>query len=126
MQAIKDAGIVLVVILLLVSVRFSPLDETSEATGTVSLTPQTEAARIDLSAPTVSVNAGILSTPERQVSIVKWVMSDSKEIVHEVDIDGTEHCAQRVFHLHRANEKSQDGVFVFEAEEVVKVLPCST
>ena len=37
MQSLRDAGIVLVVILLLVSVRLSPLDETDQAAGIAPL-----------------------------------------------------------------------------------------
>ena len=93
MQSLRDAGIVLIVILLLVSVRFSPLDETGQAMGLVSLTPQVEAAsvvvplnvaRIDASKLVVPANAAVRSTPE-QFSILEWVLNDGEEIVRKAD-----------------------------------------
>ena len=133
MQSLRDAGIVLVVILLLVSVRLSPLDETGQAADIASLTPRVEAApvavpfnvaRIDPSAPVVPANAAILSTPE-QFSILEWVLNEGEEIVRTADIDAAEHCTELLFHLRKTAEETRNEVFVLGAEEVIKVLPCS-
>ncbi len=133
MQSLRDAGIVLVVILLAVSVRLSPLDETDQAAGIASLTPQVEAAsavvpfnlaRINTSKPVAPANAAVLSTPE-QFSILEWVMNDGEEIVRKADIGAAEHCTELLFHLRKTAEETQNEVFVLGAEEVIRVLPCS-
>lgn len=133
MQSLRDAGIVLIVILLLVSVRFSPLDETGQAMGLVSLTPQVEAApvavpfnavRIDLNEPVAPANAAIRST-EEQFSMLQWVLRDGEEIVHQADIDVTEHCTEVLFHLRKVAEETRNEVMALGAEEVIKVLSCS-
>ncbi len=111
MQSLRDAGIVLVVILLAVSVRLSPLDETDQSADITSLTPQVEAAsvagpfnveRIDPSGPVVPASA-----------------------VRKAHIGAAEHCTELLFHLRKTAEETQNEVFVLGAEEVIKVLPCS-
>ncbi len=133
MQSLRDAGIVLVVILLAVSVRLSPLDGTDRAAEIASLTPQVEAAsvvvpfnvaRIDASKPVVPANAAVRSTPE-QFSILEWVLNDGEEIVRKADLGAVEHCTELLFHLRNTAKEIQDEVFVLGAEEVIKVLPCS-
>ena len=119
MQSLRDAGIVLVVILLAVSVRLSPLDETDQAAGIASLTPQVEASSV-----VAPANAAVLSTPE-QFSILEWVMNDGEEIVRKADLGAVEHCTELLFHLRKTAEETQNEVFVLGAEEVIKVLPCS-
>lgn len=127
MQAIKDAGIVVVVILLLVSVRFSPLDETGQELGIASLTPQVEAApatfRVEPAAP---ASAAVVSTSD-EFLMVDWVLSDSDEISHTAEINAAavEHCTEVLFHIRKAAEETRNEAIVFEADRIVKVLPCS-
>lgn len=133
MQSLRDSGIVLVVILLAVSVRLGPLDETGQAADVASLTPQVEAApvavpfnvaRIDSGGQVVPANAAILSTPE-PFSILEWVPNDGEGIVHKADIGAVEHCTELLFHLRETAEQTRNEVIVLGAEEVIKVLPCS-
>lgn len=134
MQSLRDSGIVLVVILLAVSVRLGPLDETGQAADVASLIPQLEAApvavpfnvaRIDPGGrQVVPANAAILSTPE-QFSILEWVPNDGEGIVHKADIGAVEHCTELLFHLRETAEQTRNEVIVLGAEEVIKVLPCS-
>ncbi len=128
MQAIKDAGIVVVVILLLVSVRFTPLEEAAQELGVTSLTPQTEAAPAPAkrSMPAVPANATFVSTPD-EFSITEWVLKDSDKISYSVDLDAAavEHCSEILIHIRKAAEKTRNKAIVIGTEEVVKVLPCS-
>ncbi|MEE8411127.1 MAG: hypothetical protein V3S47_01390 [Acidobacteriota bacterium] len=133
MQSLRDSGIVLVVILLAVSVRLGPLDETGQAADVASLTPQVEpapvavpfnVARIVPSGPVVPANAAILSTPE-PFSILEWVPNDGEGIMHKADIGAVEHCTELLFHLRETAEQTRNEVIVLGAEEVIKVLPCS-
>jgi len=130
MQAIKDAGIVLVVILLAVSVRFSPLEETGQEMDIASLTPRTEAAPaprpVEHSAPIVFTNAAAVSTPD-DFSIRQWVLNTSDEIVHSAEFEAAtlEQCHEVLIHIRKAAEQTHNEAIVFGAEEVVKVLPCS-
>lgn len=133
MQSLRDAGIVLVVILLALSIRLSPRDETGQAADIASLIPQVEAApvavpfnvaRIDPSGPVVPANAAILSTPE-PFSILEWVPNDGEGIVHKADFGAVEHCTELLFHLRKTAEQTRNEVIVLRAEEVIKVLPCS-
>ena len=132
-QAIKDAGIVVVVILLLVSVRFTPRAETGLELGNASLTPQTEAAPapapapVEVNLPAAPVNAAVISTPDK-FSINEWVINDSDGIVHSIDLDAAavEHCSEVLIHIRKAVGKTRNQAIVLGAEEVVKVLPCST
>ncbi len=127
MQAIKDAGIVVVVILLLVSVRFSPLDESGQEPGIASLTPQVEAAPATFRVgPAAPANAAALSISD-EFSIVEWVLSDSAEIAPTAEINAAavEHCTEVLFHIRKAAEETRNEAIVFEADRIVKVLPCS-
>jgi hypothetical protein len=135
MQAIKDAGIVVVVILLAVSVRFTPLEETGQELGVASLTPQTEAApatppidpvQIDWGVSAAPANATFVATPD-QISIRRLVLRDSDEIAHvaEIDTSAVEHCSEVLFQIRKAAERTRNEAIVLEAEEVVKVLACS-
>lgn len=134
MQALRDAGIVLVVILLAVSVRFTPLDETGQETRLASLTPQVEAAplplqfdpeQIGLGESATPANAAVDPTPVQFFSVPQLVLNDGEEILRDVDIDVAEHCTELLIHLRKAAEETRNDVFVLQAEEVVKVLPCS-
>ena len=128
MQALKDAGIVLVVILLAVSVRFSPLDETGQELGNASLTPQTEAAPppVEFSAPAAPANAAVVSTPDN-FSIRQWVLNDGDEIVHSAEFEAAavEQCTEILIHIRKAAEETRDKAIVLGAKKVIKVLPCS-
>jgi len=128
MQAIKDAGIVLVVILLAASVRFSPLEETGQEMGIASLTPQTEAAPapVEHSAPIALTNAAVASTPD-DFSIRQWVLNTGDEIVHSAEFEAAtlEQCHEVLIHIRKAAEQTHNEAIVLGAEEVVKVLPCS-
>ena len=130
MQAIKDAGIVIVVILLLVSVRFTPRVETGLELGNASLTPQTEAAPapapVEVNLPAAPVNAAIISTADK-FSINEWVLNDSDEISYSIDLDAAavEHCSEVLIHIRKAVEKTRNKAIVIGADEIVKVLPCS-
>jgi len=99
MQALKDAGIVLIVILLLVSVRVSPMDDAGAATD-ASLMPSVEAAPAVDSTPTVSP---------------AWVLSSDDGSTATPDIETVERCTEILF-------LPQDAL---ETTQVVKVLPCS-
>jgi hypothetical protein len=129
-QAIKDAGIVVVVILLLVSVRFTPRAETGQELGNASLTPQTQAAPapapVEVNLPAAPVNAAVISTPDK-FSINEWVLNDSDEISHSIDLDAAavEHCSEVLIHIRKAVEKTRNKAIVLGTEEVIKVLPCS-
>ncbi len=127
MQAIKDAGIVVVVILLLVSVRFSPLDESGQELGIASLTPQVEAAPATFRVgPVAPANAAAVSTSD-EFLMVDWVLSDSDEIAHTAEINAAavDHCTEVLFHIRKAAEETRNETIVFEADRIVKVLPCS-
>ena len=129
MQALKDAGIVLVVILLAVSVRFSPLDEPGQEPRVGSLTPQTEAAAppAERREPATPAIAAVLSTTPEDFSIVEWVLNESDEVAYPVEIDAAavEQCTEVLIHIRKAAEQTRNEAIMLGAEEVVKVLPCS-
>jgi hypothetical protein len=106
MQALKEAGIVLIVILLLVSVRISPLNDADTPTEAAAWTPKTEAA-----AP---VPAQALPAPEENPT-VQWISSHGDEPAGKIDVDTVEHCAEILLDLREAAEMTK----------VIKVLPCS-
>ena len=128
MQGLKDAGIVLLVILLAVSVRFSPLEDSGQESGSGSLTPQTHAAAapVERDAPTTPAKAAVVSTPE-DFSIVEWILNDSDEITYSAEMDAAAagHCAEVLIHIRKAAEQTRNEAIARGAEEVVKVLPCS-
>ena len=129
MQAIKDAGIVVVIILLAISVRFTPLDENGQDTDLASLTPQTEAAPLSLpadhAAPAHAAAQSRLATPDE--FSIQWVVNDGDEIMLPADLKeaAIEHCSEILIHIRKAAEETHNEVIVLGAEEVVKVLPCS-
>jgi len=129
MQAIRDAGIVVVVILLAVSVRFTPLDENGQDTGLGSLTPQAEAAPFPLPADhAATAHAAAqnrLATPDE--FSIQWVVNDGDEIMFPANLKeaAIEHCSEILIHIHKAAEETHNEAIVFGTEEIVKVLPCS-
>jgi hypothetical protein len=127
MQALKDAGIIVVVILLAVSVRFSPLDETDATVGMASLIPQTEAAPAPAPAPVEHVlpaKAALATTSEE--FLVKWVVNGEEMSLDEtIESAAVEHCTELMFHIRKAAEETHNETIVIGAEKVIKVLPCS-
>jgi len=135
MQALKDAGILLVVILLAFSVRFTPLEETGREQNLASLTPQTEAApspaphdvkQIGVTEPAVPAKAVVVAGPE-DFSIRDWVLQDGDEIVRSADIEAKaiEHCAEVLIHIRKAAEESRSEAIERETREVQRVVACS-
>jgi hypothetical protein len=124
MQAIKDAGIVLVVILLLVSVRFSPSDVSDEAQGLASLTPQTEAAPAPLPVEQ-ALPATVANAPQKFQ--FQWVQNEGEELSLPDGLESAavERCTELLFHIRKAAEQTHNETIVIQAEEVAKVLPCS-
>lgn len=135
MQALKDAGILLVVILVALSVRFTPLEETGTELDLASLTPQTDAAPAPPSfefepaaaVPTASPTTAFVVDSTEGFSLEGWVVKDGEEIVRSADLEtkALQHCTEMVIHIKRAAEQLRDKAIEHTADEVVKVLPCS-
>lgn len=128
MQALRDAGIVLVVILLLVSVRLTPLDE-AETASDASLTPRTEAAAVNVEIPetrwveqAVPAGAPVVEAGEG-VMILRQELSRTMQVLDPADREDIEYCTQVMFRLQAAEEATHEHEH--EAEEIVRVLSCS-
>jgi len=125
MQGLKDAGIIVVVFLLAVSVRFSPLDETDKTPGLASLTPQSEAAPAPL--PTGQALPSTFElAPDSEKFSMKWVLNGEEVSVPEIlESAAADHCTELLFHIRKAAEETHNENIVIGTEEVLKVLPCS-
>ncbi|NIM02166.1 MAG: hypothetical protein GTO30_11900 [Acidobacteria bacterium] len=135
MQALKDAGILLVVILLALSVRLTPLEETGTELDLASLTPQTDAAPAPRSfefKPASAVGSAgpatavVVGTPEES-PIHERILKDGEEIVRSADLKAQviQHCTEMVIHIKNAAEQLRNEEVERDVQEVVKVLPCS-
>mgnify|MGYP001811739799 CR=1 FL=1 len=113
MQALRDAGIALVVILLLVSVRLTPLEETEAADA--SLTPRTEASAKNAEPAPAWVEQAAPAAAAR--------LSEKVLVLEPSDADDIEYCTQVMFRLQAAEKATHEHDQ--EAEEVIQVLACS-
>ncbi len=127
MQALKDAGIALVVVLLALSVRLTPLEEAGSSADVARWTPRTEAAaaappaRAGRAVPPEPVPAepasAAVATGGERLSILEWVVEDSAEIIREIDLEAPARCLEHAVQLHFNAEQQNDVE--------VEVLPCS-
>ena len=74
----------------------------------------------------VPTRAAVVAAPD-EFSIRQWVVNDSDEMVRsaEFEAEAVEHCTEILFHIRKVAEETRNEAIVLEAEEVVKVLPCS-
>jgi hypothetical protein len=101
MQSLRDAGIVLIVILLLVSVRVSPLEDAEAPPETASWTPQAEAA-----APVASVPVKARSGSQQDPA-VRGLSSPAAGPAATAGVDPIQHCAEIELDLQTAAETIQ-------------------
>ncbi len=115
MRPLKDAGILLVVILLALSVRFTPLEESG---GTeldlASLTPQTGAAPEPTKFELKPLRLDAMVSPATAVT--------PRE---DFSIREGDRCTEMVIHIEKAAEETRNKRIERKAREVRKVAACS-
>ena len=135
MQALRDAGIVLIAITLLISMRVTKIDS-AETLEPGSLMTRTDAAEMKMEpapAPATEVfepadpipASRVIATEIDRDTAVRWVMSLAGDALDgKVKVDVAEHCSEILILIDKAAEATGREALTREVKRVVKAAPC--
>ncbi len=133
MKALKDAGIVLIALTLLISTRVHKIDP-AESLETGPLMTQTEATEAAPASPTEDPspihNARVVMTPmEPRIEIdqdtaMRWVVSLPEADARAIQLDAADRCSEILVLIRRAAEATGRDAVTREVDKVIQAAPC--